>query len=153
MSKEKNYFKLSILGFIAVFILILLIGSIFNNIISKSYKTHATDIRKIIKPIGNIYTKTSTTKITKKKTVAKVKIRKGKDIYNAFCSACHSVGIANAPKLNNKSDWQVRLKQGINALLMSAKKGKNAMPPKGTCADCSGSELKSAIEFMTSDLK
>jgi cytochrome c5 len=37
---------------------------------------------------------------------------------------------------------------GIDALVASAKKGKNAMPPMGTCMDCSDAELKAAIEFM-----
>ncbi|MGB5729137.1 MAG: c-type cytochrome [Thiogranum sp.] len=35
-------------------------------------------------------------------------------------------------------------------MLATAVSGLNAMPPKGTCADCSDEELKAAIEYMLS---
>jgi cytochrome c5 len=38
-------------------------------------------------------------------------------------------------------------------LLHSAINGKNAMPPRGTCATCSDDELKAAIEYMVSQSK
>ena len=74
----------------------------------------------------------------------------GKKIYTEKCSACHASGVAGAPKSHNKDDWAPRLANGIDALLASAKKGKNAMPPMGTCMDCSDADLKSAIEYMSS---
>ena len=38
---------------------------------------------------------------------------------------------------------------GLDGLLAKAITGLNAMPPKGTCADCSDDELKGAIEKMS----
>jgi len=75
--------------------------------------------------------------------------RSGESIYNSLCIACHSVGLANAPKTGDSAAWSKLLEGGMDALVASAKKGKNVMPPMGTCADCSDDELKSAIEFMT----
>ena len=67
--------------------------------------------------------------------------------YEKSCKVCHGAGIAGAPKFKSP-DWKVRMKVGINALLASSIKGKGAMPPKGTCMNCSDEELKSAIEYM-----
>ena len=38
---------------------------------------------------------------------------------------------------------------GLDGLLAKAISGINAMPPKGTCADCSDDELKAAIKHMS----
>lgn len=68
--------------------------------------------------------------------------------YSQFCVACHSTGVAGAPKTGDKAAWDARLAVGMDALIASAKKGKNAMPPMGLCASCSDAELKELIEFM-----
>ncbi len=75
--------------------------------------------------------------------------RSGEELYNTFCIACHSVGLANAPKFGDAAAWSKLLEVGIDALIASAKKGKNVMPPKGTCMDCSDTEFKNAIQFMS----
>ena len=56
----------------------------------------------------------------------------GQKIYQTSCQACHATGAANAPKLGDKEAWAPRIATGIDALLASAIKGKNAMPPKGS---------------------
>jgi len=76
--------------------------------------------------------------------------RSGEQVYNASCMACHSVGVAGAPKLGDKAAWEPRAAKGIDGMLTTAIGGLNAMPPKGTCADCSDDELKGAIEYMLS---
>ena len=70
--------------------------------------------------------------------------------YDTKCSVCHAVGVANAPKLDDKAGWESRAAGGMDALLASAKKGKNAMPPMGTCMDCSDEDLMKLIEYMVS---
>ncbi len=74
----------------------------------------------------------------------------GDQIYNQFCSVCHAAGVAGAPKLGDKVAWKPRIDQGIETLLQHAIQGINAMPPKGTCAQCSDSDLKATIEYMIS---
>ena len=69
--------------------------------------------------------------------------------YNMFCIACHGTGAAGAPKTGDKAAWEPRLAVGIDALVESSKKGKNAMPPMGLCNDCTDAELKEIIEFMS----
>ena len=69
--------------------------------------------------------------------------------YNMYCIACHGTGAAGAPKVGDKAAWEPRLAAGIDSLVASSKKGKNAMPPMGLCNDCTDAELKQIIEFMT----
>jgi cytochrome c5 len=76
--------------------------------------------------------------------------RSGEQIYQTNCIACHGTGAAGAPKFGDAAAWAPRIAKGIDALLASATKGLNAMPPKGLCMDCSEDELKGAIEYMTS---
>lgn len=73
--------------------------------------------------------------------------RSGEDVYNASCAACHSTGVAGAPKFGTQ-EWAERGTKGLDSLLATAISGINAMPPRGTCANCSDDELQAAIEFM-----
>ncbi|MBP0050071.1 cytochrome c5 family protein [Marinobacterium sp. AK62] len=74
--------------------------------------------------------------------------RSGEEVYNTKCSVCHAAGVAGAPKLGDAAAWAPRAEKGVDALLATAISGINAMPPKGTCMDCSDTELKSAIQYM-----
>lgn len=74
--------------------------------------------------------------------------RGGEEIVNGTCGACHTAGVAGAPKIGDKAAWAPRLAQGLDGLVKSATAGKNAMPPKGG-ADVTPVELARAIVFMT----
>ena len=79
--------------------------------------------------------------------------RSGEEIYNAKCFVCHASGVANAPKFGDSAAWAPKAEKGIEALLNTAKTGINAMPPMGTCMDCSDDELKVAIQYMLDNSK
>jgi len=72
----------------------------------------------------------------------------GEAVYSTACIACHSTGVANAPKLGDKAAWEPRLAQGMDALVKSAVKGKGAMPPKGGYINLSDAEIKDAVQYM-----
>ena len=74
--------------------------------------------------------------------------RKGEDIVKQTCSACHQAGVAGAPKIGDKAQWEPRIKQGLNGMVGVALKGKGAMPPKGGDASLTDAELTRAIVFM-----
>ena len=77
--------------------------------------------------------------------------RSGGDVYNSFCMACHATGAAGAPKVGDKAAWAPRANKGLDGLLTTATNGLNAMPPMGTCGDCSAEELKGAIRHMLTE--
>lgn len=73
----------------------------------------------------------------------------GKKIYEATCVACHSTGVAGAPKAGDKAAWAPRLKTGANALYASALKGKGAMPAKGGNAALADADVKAAVDYLS----
>ncbi len=79
-------------------------------------------IAKRIQPVGSIVLKDAS---------APVVLKTGEQVYTAQCAACHASGAAGAPKLGDATAWAPRIKTGYDALLNSALKGKNAMPPQG----------------------
>ena len=77
--------------------------------------------------------------------------RTGEEVYKTKCFVCHASGIAGAPKVGDAAAWAPRIAKGADALLATATSGILAMPPKGTCMDCTDTELTAAIEHMTSN--
>ncbi len=74
--------------------------------------------------------------------------RSGEDIYKASCTACHDTGAAGAPKFGDVAAWEPHVSKGIDTLHTNAVNGINAMPPKGTCADCSDEEVHAAVDYI-----
>jgi cytochrome c5 len=74
--------------------------------------------------------------------------RTGAQIFQVYCTSCHGGGWQGAPVANDKTEWEPRMTKGFDALLKSAKQGMNAMPPMGTCMDCTDDELAASIKEM-----
>ncbi|KTC85119.1 c-type cytochrome [Legionella brunensis] len=110
-------------------------------------------IEKRIKPVGQVRlqeqkTATPNTTSTSEEKTAKDETP-GKATYEKYCVVCHRDGVAGAPKFRVAEDWKSRLDtKKMDGLVASAIKGLNAMPPKGTCMDCSDAEMKDAIQYM-----
>lgn len=69
--------------------------------------------------------------------------------YDKACTFCHATGAAGAPKIGDTVAWAPRLKQGMDKMVLSVKNGKNAMPPKGMCNDCSDADYKALIQYIS----
>ena len=74
-------------------------------------------------------------------------LRTGEQVFQGVCSACHATGAAGAPKMGDAAAWGPRIKQGYEALLTSALKGKGAMPAQGG-GDYADVEVARAVVFM-----
>ncbi|MES2888949.1 MAG: c-type cytochrome [Pseudomonadota bacterium] len=79
---------------------------------------------------------------------APVVLKTGEQVYAAQCSACHTAGLAGAPKLGDTAAWAPRIKTGYEALLRSALKGKGAMAPQGG-GEHSDVEIGRAVVHLT----
>ncbi|MEO7741879.1 MAG: c-type cytochrome [Usitatibacter sp.] len=77
----------------------------------------------------------------------------GKAAFDSACTACHTAGLAGAPKLGDKAAWAPRLAQGKPALYNSALKGKGAMPARGGNAALSDEAVKAAVDYMLAAAK
>ena len=74
-------------------------------------------------------------------------LRTGEQVFAAQCTACHTAGVAGAPKFGDEAAWAPRIKTGYEALLNSALKGKGAMPAQGG-GDFSDVEIGRAVVYM-----
>jgi cytochrome c5 len=78
----------------------------------------------------------------------KISLKVGEQIYGKYCMGCHSTGAGGAPKLGDQAAWEPLAKQGLNKLYENAIIGIGAMPPKGTCAECTTAEIQSAVDYI-----
>ena len=74
------------------------------------------------------------------------------NIYEGACGACHTAGIAGAPKFGDAAAWADRITQGAETLHEHAIQGYQGdagyMPPKGGRADLSDEEVIAAVDYM-----
>ncbi|KGK42771.1 cytochrome C [Nitrincola sp. A-D6] len=104
-----------------------------------------------IKPHGNICVEGDETCGTGAPAVAAsagAAARSGEEVYNRFCTACHATGLLDSPKFGSGAMSARADEKGLDGLLASSISGINAMPPKGTCNDCSDEELEATIQYM-----
>lgn len=71
-------------------------------------------------------------------------------MFKAQCSACHATGAAGAPKFGDAGAWGPRIKQGFDALVNSALKGKGAMGAQGG-GDFTDIEIARAVAYMANN--
>lgn len=101
-----------------------------------------------IKPIGQVEAEGAPPPGSQPAAAVELSANAGEERYKSTCSVCHETGVGGAPKFRNQADWKERMTVGIDGMLKIAIEGKGAMPPKGTCMQCSDQELKMTIEYM-----
>ena len=77
-------------------------------------------------------------------------LKTGEQVFQAQCSACHATGAAGAPKFGDAAAWGPRIKNGFEALVTSALKGKGNMGPQGG-GDFSDFEIARAVVYMANN--
>jgi cytochrome c5 len=74
-------------------------------------------------------------------------LKSGEEVFKAQCTACHTPGVAGAPKFGDVPGWAPRIRTGFDTLVQSALKGKGAMPPQ-TGGDFDDTEIARAVAYM-----
>jgi cytochrome c5 len=74
--------------------------------------------------------------------------RSGEEMVKTVCAACHTTGVAKAPKIGSAAEWAGPIKSGLPAMLKTVIAGKNAMPPRAGASDATDLELTRAIIHM-----
>ncbi len=132
------------LAFLVPILLIVMISQFVANIRSVDMSSSAMTpdaVAKRLKPVADVA-------FAESGASAPAGPKSGEDVYKAVCSACHASGAAGAPKFGDDEAWSARIKQGEQALLASALKGKGAMPPRGGGANLSDLEVERAMVYM-----
>ena len=75
----------------------------------------------------------------------------GMQIVQHYCANCHALKPiiqVGAPRMGVNSDWDLRVKQGIDTLFKHTDEGLNTMPARGGCFECTDHQLLLAISAM-----
>jgi len=134
----KSKISKSDLWLIIAAIVIIVVGYLDVSKSNITYSTAERDVAERIQKVGSVQFRE-----------AAKELRAGQDVYKAQCAACHTAGVAGAPKLGDTAAWAPRIKLGYEALVNSALKGKNAMSAQGG-GEFSDLEIGRAVAFLTS---
>lgn len=74
--------------------------------------------------------------------------KSGEQVFSTVCSACHTAGVAGAPKIGDPATWAPFIKAGYESMLNAVLHGKGAMPPKGGNPTLSDYEVARAVVYM-----
>lgn len=134
----KQFLTVIVLSFVLpIFIIIGLVNYVVNSHKPSGKDDHAAQATAaLIQKVGTVQIKD-----------ANRPAKTGEEVFKAQCGACHENGAAGAPKLGDKTAWGPRIKNGYNALLTSALKGKNAMGAQGG-GDHDDYEIGRAVVYM-----
>ena len=119
---------------------------------ANTYAVTNADIAKRLEPVGQVCVQGQPCQGMEVTAGASAGAARTPDeIIAKHCNACHGTGLLNAPKIGDTAAWKERADHqgGLDGILAKAITGVNAMPPKGTCADCSDEDLKAAIQKMS----
>jgi cytochrome c5 len=72
----------------------------------------------------------------------------GESTYKLVCAACHTSGVAGAPKLGDKAKWSTLIKEGQVQITAHGYVGIRGMPPKGGKSDLSIKDFASSVVYM-----
>ena len=130
---------------IASFVVPVIIIVLLTNFVANGQKSgagteamEAEAVAKRIAPVGQVEVKDASDPAA---------LKTGEQVFQAQCSACHTSGAAGAPKVGDAGAWGPRIKNGYEALLTSALKGKGAMGAQGG-GDFSDVEIGRAVVYM-----
>ena len=75
-------------------------------------------------------------------------LKSGEQVYKEVCGACHTAGVANAPKLGDRKVWEPLISEGQAVLTAHGWVGVRGMPAKGGKADLPLEDFARATAFM-----
>jgi cytochrome c5 len=133
-------------------VLLAAVGFYLRPIFAGQYKAESKEIVAArIAPVGQL---TLTNAPVVKPVVEHVDpvLAEGKTVYEGGCNACHTEGLAGAPKVGEKPVWEPRLVKGIDSMVKNAVNGfagsSGAMPPKGGRSELGDEQIRAAVTYM-----
>lgn len=76
----------------------------------------------------------------------------GEGVYRVACTACHTPGIAGAPRTGDADAWEPRLERDFDTLVSRAIEGfqgdAGLMPARGGHANLTDEQVRDAVQYM-----
>ena len=77
-------------------------------------------------------------------------LRSGEQVYKEVCGACHTAGVANAPKLGDRKVWEPLISEGQAVLTAHAWVGVRGMP---AARSFSRALMRASIMFFAATIR
>lgn len=143
-----NFFKV-MAGLFGIFFVCIVAASLVSGKEKKVDPEAVARIAERTQPVGNVVTDPAALL----KVAAAAPAREpmtGEQVSGKLCAGCHGAGVLGAPKIGDKATWAARASAagGLDGLVASATKGKNAMPPKGGDPSLSDAEVREAVQYL-----
>ena len=133
---------------IAIIILANSVGRLDQESITGAYGGKMT-VEQRIEPVGKVRIEGETAPAAPAATAAAPAAeRTGEEIVQAACAACHTPGVAGAPRTGVREDWSARIDQGMPVLLDHAINGYKGMPARGGNPTLSDEDVNKAVVHM-----
>ena len=158
-------FTLVIIGLMVFTVVIILVAANMNSLSGRpDNPNRVTSLEARIAPVGKVYAgeagAAALEQAQSQQATMQVAAFDGsldsEMIYNNVCSACHTAGVAGAPKLEQAA-WGARLEQGMDTLVAHAVEGYTGsagyMPAKGGRTDLSDEQVRVTVQWMVDNLQ
>ncbi len=74
------------------------------------------------------------------------------EVYQSVCAACHTAGIAGAPRTDDGDEWARRLdEKGLDTLVSHSINGFQAMPARGGNPNLTDEEVTGAVKYILAE--
>lgn len=135
--------RVGVFGFL---IPVVIIGSLVYSVVSNTPPSGANNGASMPSAVAQRIAKVGTLSV-RDNSVARAP-RSGEEVFTKGpCTTCHATGALGSPKLGDKAAWAPRIASGNAALVTSALKGKNGMPPQGG-GEYSDLEIARAVVYV-----
>ncbi|HYM36381.1 MAG TPA: c-type cytochrome [Steroidobacteraceae bacterium] len=165
---DKHFYDsfLVVLGILVVVALVLIfLSRIIANATQTQYVQNDAKLRvateERLAPVGKVAVTgadNSALETPKEAKAAPAKDMTGEEVFNMYCTACHTAGVGGAPKFGDKAAWAPRIAQGMPTLFEHALKGFQGkaqlpMPMKGNATSLPDKSITNAVEYMVKAAK
>jgi len=154
---DQNFFRAFTIV-LAILFVITVVAIIGANIITSAASNdemrpeQMSRIQSRTEPVYSVNTDPSATQMVASEDSGGGEPLSGEQVYQNVCTACHTAGIAGAPKTSDTAAWSKRLsEQGKDTLYSRAINGYKGMPAKGGNPDLSEDEMHKAVDYILSE--
>lgn len=147
-----------VIGILALTTLLLILYAMHvNDALERPANPDLTELaNERIREVGEVYTSDSPRPAPVESPAAYGGTLDGEEIFGKVCQACHTAGIAGAPRMELAA-WTDRIAQGQDVLIQHAIEGYQGnagyMPPKGGKLDLSDEQVTVTVNWMLDNLE
>ena len=136
----KQLIAVIVFAFVVPVVVISMLASLASHSVDPSATAFSEKaIAERLKPVGEVVVSAAG---------APAAARTGQQVVESVCSACHTTGALNAPKMGDTAAWSPLIRKGFQELTDNAIKGIRQMPPRGGNPELTDIEVARGVAYL-----